>query len=287
MSDSASVCSSHSATSVSLSKMECPFCVKDLQVRAMFNHIRKSHPDELLKNTTRRWLEDAENGQPLRVYWTLKDDFDEEHVTSLYVCLSTNKTFISLQKATDHFKKDKAALKDHNKQLKQLKKDHSKYRKEKAKASPKTPETPLSLALRSNDPELARAIWRALLNTVTTLECCRMLCRRSLFTSETKVYLYDAKLGLFEEVGYAALCDIHDALLTKFQVFKAAKCLDVKPLWALFWEMEDFWRRSYRESVDGLSETLRSLHPSFNHGINGDESVFYGIATEEMKGVPF
>ena len=287
MSDASSVCSSHSATSVSMMKMECPVCAKEIQTRAMFNHIRKLHPEELLKNTNRRWIEEAENGEPLRVYWTRVNDFDEEEITTIYACLSTNKTFTTALGCRQHFAKDKKVLKDHNKQIKELKKQYATYRKQKAKKAKKPEESPLTLALKANDPALARALWRGIQNTETTLKCCRMIAKRWEFHNDTPVYMYDSKHNMFEEVPYSKLYEAHDALMARIEKHRNEKCLTVKTLWDLFFDLEDCWRRDYRETLFDLSSSLRSIHPTFNHGINGDENVFYGFATEQMEGVDF
>lgn len=146
---------------------------------------------------------------------------------------------------------------------------------------------PLTVALKSNDPELARALWRAIQNNETTLGCCRMIAKRWQFNNDTPVYMYDNKYRMFEEVPYSKLAAAHDELLARIQKHRDEKCLHVDTLWTLFHDTEDFWRRDYRESLFDLSDSLRSIHPLFNHGMNGDENVYFGFATEQMKGVDF
>lgn len=289
MSDSGSVCSSHSAGSVSNSKMECPICAKEIQVRVMFNHIRKLHPDELLKNTSRKWIEEAENGEPLRVYWTKVNDFDEEEVTTIYVCLSTNKTFTTALGCRQHFAKDKKVLKDHNKQLKDLKKQYMTYRKEKAKRDKKRPVDPSTerfvQAFNSNSPDLARAYWRGILNNKTTLECCKLICQRREYQLETPMYLYDKKHHLYEQIPYGEFMTYYTDIMERINELFTSRCLEVKELHDIYHESLAFWHNNFVESILGIHADLRCLHPSYNIGI-GDEQ-YYELATDDMPGVDF
>ena len=63
-------------------KQECPCCKRDLQARAMFNHIRKLHPDyfsSLLCLYKKDTLDELiKESAPMPVEWKVKDDFDEE-----------------------------------------------------------------------------------------------------------------------------------------------------------------------------------------------------------------
>ena len=255
----------------------------------MFNHIRKIHPDELLKNTTRKWLDDAESGKPLKVYWTTKDDFDEEHITAIYVCLSTNKTFVSAQKAEDHFKKDKAALKDHNKQIKDLKKQHAKFRKDKAKQDAKTNPRPAQhlRMYRENNPVLARMIWRGILHHKAVMDCCKLICMKRNFNEEKPMYLWDDEHMMNEQVTYEDFMIKHEFLVSRFNDCLESQCLNTKTLNALWFELHEMWRRNYRESVPWLFEELKYMKENFDAHFEGNTDMFYGYATEDMEGVSF
>ena len=142
--------------------MECPQCKKEITMKIMFNHIRGKHPGYFQQLTTKKWLEDASSGKPLRIMWEVKDDFDELEIISVYGCLSSNKTFKTEYKALEHFKKNKNDLKEHNKQIKELMKTRVRVLTldaEKAKAQTQGPPLPLALQeykmlMETNDPEL-------------------------------------------------------------------------------------------------------------------------------------
>lgn len=280
MSDCESVMSSHSASSVTLSKMSCPHCSKDLQARAMFAHIRKYHYNDFLKSTCKRFLEDAETGKPLRVFWTVVNDFDEEEEVSIYACLSSNKTFLSLHKATAHFAKDKTLLKDHNKQLKQVKKDYMAMKKQVTKA--KRTESPFKLrlktAMEANDPELARALWRGILNHKRTCEIAMILCNRRCYCDSTPCFRDS------EEISFLDVKKYHHILLNRVQMLLHEKSLNVKNLRALWIDFDMFIHKTLKESLFGFSEDMKVLHPSYNYV---GEEKFYNYATEEMQGVSF
>lgn len=276
--------------------MECPYCNKDLQVRGMFAHIRKFHNDELLKNTKRSWLEDAENGKPLRVYWSKKNDFDEEEEIVIFTCLSTNKTFMTEEKARQHFNKDKAALKDHNKQLKQLRKDFESMKKAAAKAKKQiVAKDPYILrrnnAFNTNDPELARAIWRGILNNKKVCECAMVICKRRGYNPDCPMYfLPKAMYSLpkvqkkFDEIKFTDFIIHHEKLMTKVETLVASKCMDVMYLHKVYIEVLLFWLSNYTESIMGFHEDMQQLHPIYRDRADED---FYGYATEEMEGVDF
>lgn len=288
MSDSSSVCTSHSTTSISLSKMECPYCNKDLQVRGMFAHIRKFHNDELLKNTKRSWLEDAENGKPLRVYWSKKNDFDEEEEIVIFTCLSTNKTFMTEEKARQHFAKDKAALKDHNKQLKQLRKDFESMKKAAKKAKKQTTENPYILrrnnAFNTNDPELARSIWRGILNGKKVCECAMAICKRKDYHPDYLMAFWNKQQEQQVQIKFSDFIMRHEKLMTKIETLVAAKCMDVMYLHKVFIEVTVFWKNGYEDSIMGFRDDMKQMHPIYDY--LGDQR-FYDYATEEMEGVDF
>lgn len=288
MSDASSVSSSTSQGSVSKSKMECPYCTSDIQVRSMFSHIRKLHTNDFLKATNRRWIEEATKGTPLRLWWSHKNDFDEDEETILFVCLGTNKTFTTEYGCQQHFKKDKTALKDHNKQITQLKKDFEAMKKQEAKQKKqKAKVDPFILrrdtAFKNNDPELARSIWRGILNHRKICEIAMMLCLRQC-TPETPMYMFHRPSRQYIEVPFSTLKTYHDGLMAKLDGLLAAKCMDVKVLDAAYIETLTFWLSDYQESIMGLRQELKELHPL------GDPvgiEKYYNYATDEMEGVDF
>ena len=149
-----------STVSASNAKMECPFCNEEFQSRAIFNHLNKKHPKDLLDSCIN--IKEAGNGNALQVLWFKKNDFDEEEGVTIYACLATNKSFMTEVKANAHFKKNKEALKEHTKEMKNLLKRVAEERKKK-----KHQTYPLLLKFRedkmNNSPSLARILWRSIL----------------------------------------------------------------------------------------------------------------------------
>jgi hypothetical protein len=172
--DSHSVASGTSNQSSSNCKMECPECKKEMTLKYLFSHIRNQHPGFFHQITTRKWLEDASVGSPLKLMWEVKDDFDDTKIIIIYGCLSSNKTFKSSHQAVNHFKKNKDALKDHNKQIKELMKVRKGFL-----ASKKAIKSVDALALRftsameTDDPDV-KAAFRLSLDQ--TFLACERLC---------------------------------------------------------------------------------------------------------------
>jgi hypothetical protein len=105
--DNQSICSSASTLSSAQVKTECPHCNKDFQTRALFNHMYSKHFRQFQQSISRTWLKEAEEGDPLRIWWEVKDDFDETKTIDLYACLGSKKTFMTRERAMLHFKKNK------------------------------------------------------------------------------------------------------------------------------------------------------------------------------------
>jgi len=80
----------------------------------MFLHLKTKHPGYFQQQTTKRWLQEGQHGKPLKIFWDIKNDFDETETIVLLGCLSTGKTFNYESKAINHFQKNPAALKEHN-----------------------------------------------------------------------------------------------------------------------------------------------------------------------------
>ena len=122
----------------------------------MFNHLYSKHNTEFCNNINREWLSQAKEGSAFMFWWYYKDDFDEEKQVKLYGCLATNKTFMTQERALQHFKKAPDVLKLHNKELAKLKKQ---YKKNKAETVQSSNDNPFKKALNVKDPHLARAFY--------------------------------------------------------------------------------------------------------------------------------
>jgi hypothetical protein len=103
-----------SEVSLSTRHLECPCCKRQLAARSMFLHLKTKHPGYFQQQTTKKWLQESQLGRPLKIFWDIKNDFDETETIVLLGCLSTGKTFNYESKAINHFQKNPAALKEHN-----------------------------------------------------------------------------------------------------------------------------------------------------------------------------
>jgi len=170
--DTHSVASGGSTLSASLVKMECPYCNKDFQTRSMVNHIHNKHRKEFLDGLTLKWIEKAEAGEPLKLYWEKKDDFDEIEIMNLYTFLGNYKTFMLEERALQFAKKNPDMMKEHNKELTKLKKEYMKKKQEEKKLNSKlSPEQQRFYAAKqSNDPSLVRAMYRHALHMEPVIE---------------------------------------------------------------------------------------------------------------------
>jgi len=65
--DNQSVGSSSSTSSVSNTKVSCPYCVTTIVGKYMFKHIYEKHYNELITNTTKEALDDI---LPTRVHFS-------------------------------------------------------------------------------------------------------------------------------------------------------------------------------------------------------------------------
>ena len=169
--DNKSVCSATSTLSSSQVKTECPHCNKDYQTRALFNHIYTKHFRQFSQSISQKWLKEAEEDEPLRVWWDVKDDFDEVKEVDIYACLSSKKTFMTHERAVQHFKKNKEDLKAHNKALKQLKKD---IKDDSKKALKERKSNPVKLAYQDaktrGDFILINSAWSSVMYYRTTID---------------------------------------------------------------------------------------------------------------------
>ena len=175
MTDSASVVSGISGTSVTNQKIECPHCKKEVQSRVMFNHILVTHPGFFQQQTTKKWLEEASTGMPLKIFWEIKNDFDEIEIKTIYGCMSSKKTFQTEHKAQAHFKKNPKDLKEHNLQVTRLLQKRSQVLKEQARQSQKKVDTSeFSTMQETSDPELINVMTQIVDNLFLI---CEMLCK--------------------------------------------------------------------------------------------------------------
>jgi hypothetical protein len=129
----------------------------------MFNHLKTKHVGYFQQQTTKHWLREAQKGQPLKVFWTVKNDFDEEELIVLFGCLASGKTFNLEHKAITHFKNNPKDLQEHNKEIAQMiklrKETLDRERKEEEKNNLCAPERKeYKLMKASSDPELIKAI---------------------------------------------------------------------------------------------------------------------------------
>lgn len=257
-------------------------------MRGLFAHIRKFHYEGLLKNTTRRFIEEADTGKALRVYWTKTNDFDEEEETQIFVCLSTNKTFATFEKATLHFNKDKAALKDHNKQLKQLKKDYNDYKKKQTKS--KTNQNPTKArwdaAMASNAPQLAMALWRGMQRHKQAVEYgfLKLQEDKDFLKQQDVVWPMKGHIRAFERISYNEAIQRIQEYLNLYETYKTQRLMDVKTLYKLYSELWFLWSRVYEENLFGYSETFKMFRDDFN---NTDTEKYYNLASDEMPSFDF
>ena len=171
MDDSASVIS---GTSVTNQKMECPECKKEVQSRVIFNHIMGTHPGYFQQQTTKQWLENAATGQPLKIFWEVKNDFDESEIKTIYGCLSSKKTFQTEHKAHAHFKKNPKDLKEHNKQVTLFLAKRKEALRIEAAKNAKLDRSDYQSMKDSNDPELLDVLTQIVNNLFLI---CEMLCK--------------------------------------------------------------------------------------------------------------
>lgn len=125
MSDSDDSKSNTSSVSSARETEPCPCCKKEMQNRVLFNHLRKFHP-EYVKGMYGVWKDDQMNeliadNLPFPIEWSVKDDFDEDVVKTLWGCLGCNNTYTTENNARKHC--NGKCKKDHNANLRRIKKE--------------------------------------------------------------------------------------------------------------------------------------------------------------------
>lgn len=284
MEDNHSVCSGGSQVSVSLSKVECPHCNNEFQQRAIFNHIRIKHTKEMISMTSKKFLEEAIKGNPLCVYWTIKNDFDEEEEEKIYVCLSTNKTFKTDERGMLHFKKSPNDKKKHIQEAKSLLKEIIKEKKKKVVQNPiyvKEQE-----AVKRNDPELCRAIWRGILYHQNLSHIGFWFAEKQQWQEETICFQYEKKTRDYFTTTYSALKEEMRKYDEIIETLKDNKVLEVRVLQNLYFDLWNFWDRTLRTSMAGCPD-----YDSHSSGViipvSEMTEEFYYYANKKMVGVDF
>jgi hypothetical protein len=133
--------STSSSVSATHAVKKCSFCDKELQLRVMFNHIRKKHPYEFMMSMS--LFDEAEIkdtitcGAAFPFSFDLMNDFDEAEEVKIFGCLACNNTFTHQSRANGHCSKDKCKKK-HIAGIKSLiKQNEDDKKKAKAKAKAK------------------------------------------------------------------------------------------------------------------------------------------------------
>jgi len=103
------VASVASTSSIQHISRKCPFCVKELQTRHLFNHIRKNHTEELFMCGDVYKIEDmtalVTHTRAFPFTFTLTNDFDENEEHKIYGCLGCNHTFTTMARGNGHCQK--------------------------------------------------------------------------------------------------------------------------------------------------------------------------------------
>jgi hypothetical protein len=105
--------SNTSGSSASQQKVPCSHCNKDFQLRTLFNHMKTKHPLECVNLLTEKSLVMKDLTVPLEIWYEWKDEQDEERIRKVWVCLSTNKTFITPEGCLKHWTKSPKDKKNH------------------------------------------------------------------------------------------------------------------------------------------------------------------------------
>jgi len=164
------------ASDVSLATrpIDCPVCERQLAARSVFLHLKTKHTGYFQQQTTKLWLQEANQGKPLKIFWNKKNDFDEEETIVLFGCLSSGKTFNLEHKAILHFKKNPSDLKEHNRLVTELLNNRNteleKTRKEKEEKAFIPEKSQYMQMKKDNDPELCGALMDVIKNHLDICE---------------------------------------------------------------------------------------------------------------------
>jgi hypothetical protein len=256
--DAQSISSSHSTSSTAKAKLECHYCNKDFQICGMFKHIRTKHTTEFYDNVRSKWLEEAEKGEPLRVWWETKNDIGEEITREIYVCLATDKSFMTYARARSHFKKSPAALKLHCKQINDLKRDIKKATEKKLKEKEKDPRlVMMKEAQMNNDPDLARALWSNILFDKKICDYCVGEAKRFRSTLETEEpMIWKRSNRSTYTITFDEWIAKYESAVTIMNALLAEKCLDYGRLSGVYIFFWNFWGVQVPENIPFISSKL-------------------------------
>ena len=232
--DNKSVASGGSVSSTSQVKIDCPYCNKAFQTRAIFNHIYMKHHQQYLENVNAIWLEKADENRPLRIFWTFQNDFGEEDWKTVYACLGTKKTFMTEERCLIHFKKDKKALKDHNKEIKQLKKLFAE-KKEKEQDENTKRRKAIKKLEEENDPGYCKALWRYVKHYQEIAEIMTLLIR------DKKANLLNQEITFGKRYGWNTWADVlkaYDAMKEYQDEMIKYKICNAKKEWDLYYSYD-------------------------------------------------
>lgn len=272
MEDNRSVCSGGSQGSVSLSKVECPHCKQEFQQRAIFNHIRVKHPREMITMTTRKFLEEAVKGFPLCIYWIVKNDFDEEEESKIFVCLSTNKTFKTEERANLHFNKSPADKKKHMAHAKMLLKDFQKEKKKKNEiVNPYQKKH--SEMIKNNDPALAKALWRGLMFHKSRLELGLWFAEKQQLDDSYVCFSYRQMTRSYEPTTWFQMRSDCMNQIEHINILLRTKCMDCNTLKSRWFAAYLFWSKDLATSLD-LCDSLKA-----DNSLWKEEFFFYANET--------
>jgi hypothetical protein len=125
--DNCSISSKFSTSSASNERMACNFCKEEFQQRAIFNHLRKKHPEEFILNIDVKNLKDAISSKTYYIMDLLvPDERDESECRFLKVyCIfgtdkKTNRGFLATNRAEKYIKETPSAVKEHLSQMKTI-----------------------------------------------------------------------------------------------------------------------------------------------------------------------
>ena len=164
------------ASDVSLATrpIDCPVCERQLAARSIFLHLKSKHSGYFQQQTTKNWLQEANQGKPLKIFWNKKNDFDEEETIVLFGCLSSGKTFNLEHKGILHFKKNPSDLKEHNRLVTELLNNRNtvleKTRKEKEEKAIIPEKSEYMQMKKDNDKELCDALMDVIKNHLDICE---------------------------------------------------------------------------------------------------------------------
>ena len=251
-------------------------------MRYLFSHIHTKHPSELSSMTQSKFINEAITGIPLKMYWTITNDFDEEVEEDIYVCLGTSKTFKTMQRGMSHFKKDKKAKADHIKAVKALKKTIEKEKKVKQKIIPLDSHYQKELQMiKTNDPNFARMLWKGILYHVGILKTCQWFATLQEWSPIAPSALYNTKTKALEDISWEELNLRITQAIDRVEELRQEKCLTPKILQPLWYSLYILWDKSLRDTMPTCPAWETAVKPN---GFTAD-TLYY--ANDRMEGVDF